>query len=218
MPNNVTNKIVFEAAQAEEVFKAICPDGKLDFETLIPSPLHVFRGNVGRSEEKDFPLNWYSWNRENWGTKWNCYATSCGIGDDGKAFIQFDTAWSVPYPVIVAFANRFQIPFEHRYFDEGHCFWGIETWGMSTYNDVLTRLSKRRDEPEDERTLCLELKGYWEEDEDEGASKDEDESHIKAEIVLTSDDEFPEALAKLDLFWKATIPEVKDETDKTDNP
>lgn len=172
MPNYVTNKLTFDAAQAEEVFGAICPNGNLDFELLVPSPPHIFRGNLGEHEERDFPLNWYSWNVQNWGTKWNCGDSSCGINNEGKAFIQFDTAWSVPYPVIAAFSNRFKIPFEHRYFDEGHCFWGIEIWDRDICGNQ-TRITKRRGIPEDERTLCLELKGYWYEDGDENESDSE---------------------------------------------
>lgn len=158
MPNHVTNKIVFSADRAAEVFAAVCPEGRFDFSILIPVPLHVFAGNLGSEEEKDFPVNWYAWNLENWGTKWGAYACSSGI-ENGAAFIKFDTAWSVPYPVISAFANKFKIPFKHLYFDEGHNFWGVETWG-EVRDQKITRAEKRRDNQDDFKTLCMELKGY----------------------------------------------------------
>jgi hypothetical protein len=45
MPNHVTNKVTFAVEHAEAVFSTCCPGGKLDFETLVPSPpsTQVFR-------------------------------------------------------------------------------------------------------------------------------------------------------------------------------
>ena len=74
--------------------------------------------------------------------------------------ITFDTAWSNPYPVLAAFCNRFQVPFEHRYFDEGSNFWGIEEWGTDKYHKSVQRLSKRYSKQEDYKSLAIELKGY----------------------------------------------------------
>lgn len=162
MPNHVTHKILFDASKADEVFAAVCPSGRFDFETLVPTPLHVYQGGLSREDEQDFPINWNSWNRENWGTKWNCYSQESGI-ENGRAFIKFDTAWSVPYPILAAFANKFNIPFEHRYYDEGQNFWGIETWGTDQYDTKDTpvhRITKRKDNPDDVKVPCLELKGY----------------------------------------------------------
>jgi Ferredoxin-like domain in Api92-like protein len=170
MPNHVTNKIVFSADKADEVFKSVCPNGKFDFEILVPSPPHLYQGGLSGEDEKDFPLNWLSWNRENWGTKWNCYDQSCGI-EDGKAFIKFDTAWSAPYPIMAAFCNKFNIPFEHRYFDEGENFWGIDTWGEKAYSPGhVERMNKAYNRPEDRQRLALELKGRSPdaEDDDDG--------------------------------------------------
>lgn len=72
--------------------------------------------------------------------------------------ITFDTAWSNPYPVLAAFCNRFQVPFEHRYFDEGSNFWGIDTWDASKYHKRVQRTTKRWKKAEDEKPLALELK------------------------------------------------------------
>ena len=64
----------------------------------------------------------------------------------------------MPYPVIVAFANKFKVPFEHRYFDEGGNFWGIEEWAIK--DKCLSRIKKRKSNKEDYKLLCIELKGY----------------------------------------------------------
>lgn len=160
MPNHVTNKIIFAADKADEVFSAVCPGGKFDFGTLVPSPPNLYHGDLSSIDETDFPLNWNSWNRENWGTKWNCYEQSCGI-ENGMAYIQFDTAWSAPYPIMAAFCNRFKIPFEHRYFDEGHNFWGIDVWARDSHDpDRIVRAHKYFNDEDDFDALCIELKEY----------------------------------------------------------
>ena len=160
MPNNVTNKLTFDPLHADTVFKICCPHNGMDFNTLIPQPLQVYQGNISSEDETDFTCNWKTWNLENWGTKWNAYDSICTsvYGDD--AAIIFNTAWSIPYPVIVAFANRFEIPFEHRYFDEGYNFWGIETW--TNESGVMRRSNKRYNKPEDKETLSKELKNQTE--------------------------------------------------------
>lgn len=162
MPNHVTHKIEWkdESGISDAIFDAVCPDGKFDFETLIPQPAHVYRGGISSVDEQDFHINWFSWNTENWGTKWNCYDQTCGV-KDGVGWIEFDTAWSIPYPIISAFCNKFQIPFTHSYFDEGYNFWGIEEWGKEQFGgEHICRISKRKNDPADKAPLCIMLKGY----------------------------------------------------------
>jgi hypothetical protein len=161
MYNHVTNKITFDASKADEVF-SFFTNGKFDFNILVPMPPHVYMGDLSAEDDVDFPINWMTWSRENWGTKWNCYDQTNGI-EDGKAFIKFDTAWSAPYPVIAAFANKFAIPFEHRYFDEGHNFWGVEKWGKRNCDhdsQIIARIERRKSKQDDMIALCVELKGY----------------------------------------------------------
>jgi hypothetical protein len=162
MPNHVTNKITFDQEHAIRVFGEVCYGDYFDFERLIPSPPQKYAGDLGRDDDEDFKCNWSTWNCANWGTKWNAYDCSMGV-NDGRAWIQFDTAWSVPYPVLAAFNNRFQIPFEHRYYDEGANFWGVETWGPREYpkdDPKIVRITKRKSDEADRHALCMELKGY----------------------------------------------------------
>lgn len=161
MPNHVTNKIIFQASELGRVLALIGDGTNFDFARLIPPPLYVYSGDLTSSakhdDAKDFEANWYDWNTANWGTKWNAYSFTSGTEGE-KAFVQFETAWSVPYPIIVAFANSLLIPFELRYFDEAPNFWGIEKWAVN--NGAGTRTFKRYSEEEDRRSLCIELKGY----------------------------------------------------------
>lgn len=170
MPNHVTNKIIFATEHAHAVFSRVIVDGRFDFESLVPPPPNMYRGSISLEDEKDFPVNCLSWQRQNWGTKWNAYDCKNQFSDaEGKAVITFDTAWAPPYPVMAAFANVFQVPFEHRYFDEGGRFWGIEIWDASRWNDRIHRKERRFSIEEDKKSLCIELKGY------DPDSRDEDE-------------------------------------------
>lgn len=155
MADFVTNKLVFALAHRERVKNAMYADGYFDFERLIPPPLHMYRGNVGVEEKDDFPVNWLSWSKKHWGTKWN--AGNCTEGaSETEAFIQFKSAWAPPFPVIVAFANLLRIRFEHRYaHDIADVLWGIETWDVE--DGVMSRVIKRRNLLEDKDTLYAEF-------------------------------------------------------------
>jgi hypothetical protein len=64
--------------------------------------------------EKFGATDWYSWQLENWGTKWN--ASDCIEFDD---CIEFNTAWSTPFNLLVALSKKYpEIYFNVRYSDE----------------------------------------------------------------------------------------------------
>ena len=63
--------------------------------------------------------DWYGWSTANWGTKWNAYSTNDTDVDE----VSFETAWSNPYPVIVALSVKYpEAVFHMRFADEdfGH--------------------------------------------------------------------------------------------------
>jgi hypothetical protein len=63
--------------------------------------------------------DWYGWSTDNWGTKWNAYSTNDTDTDE----VSFETAWSNPYPVIVALSAKYpEAVFRLRFADEdfGH--------------------------------------------------------------------------------------------------
>jgi hypothetical protein len=47
--------------------------------------------------------DWYGWSTANWGTKWNAYSTNDTDVDE----VTFETAWSNPYPVMVALSVKY---------------------------------------------------------------------------------------------------------------
>ena len=74
--------------------------------------------------------NWYDWNINNWGSKWDCY----DIGDEntenyekGLIHYYFSTAWSPISKVIAELARQYpKLDFEYNYYEGGSDFWGKE--------------------------------------------------------------------------------------------
>jgi len=69
-------------------------------------------------KETDY-CNWYDWACDNWGTKWNSADTSATLDGNAINYI-FDTAWSVPYPVISKIASLEGVEMvQERFIEEG---------------------------------------------------------------------------------------------------
>jgi hypothetical protein len=123
MPNHVINEIIFRQVDHDtqtNIVGGACNAGRVDFGILVPSPLNLWMGSVGSEHEKKFKRTSLDWNRENWGTKWNAYGDDPHIerGRDTLT-LRFQTAWSPPYPWLAALLNKFGLPFEHNWLDEG---------------------------------------------------------------------------------------------------
>lgn len=85
----------------------------IDFGLIIPQPENIERGGCTGKHEPGV-VCWYTWNIENWGTKWGAYDAE--IGDET---LKFDTAWSHPLPIIRALAKKFpDATLKVRYADE----------------------------------------------------------------------------------------------------
>jgi hypothetical protein len=113
MPNHVTNTLEIYVWHDDhddlitglrELITGDDPDRPyIDFEAIIPPPDHpAYRKEGLTIEDKQAEpvYNWYSWNVNNWGTKWNAYSQELLEQDNYTLKIQFDTAWSPPEPVI----------------------------------------------------------------------------------------------------------------------
>lgn len=59
------------------------------------------------AEEETGHRSWYSWCIANWGTKWDACSPHILENRDRKFVVSFDTAWSVPEPVLSAMVDRF---------------------------------------------------------------------------------------------------------------
>ena len=101
MPNWCENRVMISADKEEDMkefkdkaFKKL-EDGAevFQFKNLIPMP----------EKEKE---NWYEWNNNNWGTKWDVEAMT---HDEDATWIkiEFDTAWAPPEPIYLYMYKNF---------------------------------------------------------------------------------------------------------------
>lgn len=113
---------------------------------------HRQNANSERGLREHGVSNWYDFAVKNWGTKWNAYDI---VVNAEEPSITFDTAWSPPTPIIEKLSECFpSIKIIHKYFDEGHGFWGTATYEKGTIIDENPSIESER------RDLCIELKGY----------------------------------------------------------
>lgn len=97
-----------EISQARDYFP--------DFDKIKPHPrCDEYNGIPTQAAVSDHPNNWYNWNRENWGTKWNSYSNEV---EKFGTYI-FQTAWSgVPSLMLEISAQNLGIGFEYTYVGE----------------------------------------------------------------------------------------------------
>ncbi|MCR5456632.1 MAG: hypothetical protein K6F14_00985 [Clostridiales bacterium] len=101
--------------------------------------------------------NWYDWSCDNWGTKWNACGYSEGVDYADNEYLEFDTAWSAPVPVIAKLSEMFpKIEFLHKWADEDFG----QNVGVLTYSD-----GEISDYTPSSHKECLELASeVWEYD------------------------------------------------------
>ena len=99
MPNWIESFVIIVARK--EILDEI-EEKKLSFNYFVPRP---------ESEEE----NWYNWNNENWGTKWDIVVDGEHSEDlifdrqgDDRLSIIFRTAWNTPYKFFKKFIDRYE--------------------------------------------------------------------------------------------------------------
>ena len=103
MPNHVKTRIYAPKEVLEDILKNYTSkydswEEYVDFNKIIPTPKYIFQGDLSMEDEKKYgPENcWYQWNIKNWWTKWNSYE----LYYEDDCFIEFQTAWDTPLPII----------------------------------------------------------------------------------------------------------------------
>ena len=131
MPNYVKNflRITGKKEVVKCLLEAVAKgDNKFSFNKIVPMPDFVFKGALSSEDRKNNPnRNWYDWCCYFWGCKWNTnpddvYVEINENDSDATslAFIEFETPWNRPQPVITALAFMFpELDFVHKYADEG---------------------------------------------------------------------------------------------------
>lgn len=123
-----------QAAQTDPEFQLSDPQvdyyrSKLNFLThrasfvkLVPPPDNLEEGGCTGIHPEGVEC-WYTWKINNWGTKWDAYASQYigpeETGIEGWGILQFQTAWSFPTPVLDALISKFpESHFHVEYADE----------------------------------------------------------------------------------------------------
>jgi Api92-like protein with ferredoxin domain len=69
-------------------------------------------------------LSWYEWKSQHWGTKWGAYQYKRRSREPGKLVFVFQTAWSVPAPILEKLAEMHHtLWFDTESVDEGGPHW-----------------------------------------------------------------------------------------------
>lgn len=79
--------------------------------------------------------NWYEWQINNWGTKWDARVTS--YQESGEwVNVNFETAWSPPVEFLRWFATQYpDVEFDNEYDEEGMFFEGKTTNDSDGFRD-----------------------------------------------------------------------------------
>lgn len=94
------------AVKHQEVKAAKMLTAKIaDFNMVIPQPANIETGDCSMEHAPGI-ICWRGWSISNWGTKWNAYDTKTEDHGDGTVTLQFDTAWSHPFPVLEALSVK----------------------------------------------------------------------------------------------------------------
>lgn len=126
----------------------------LDFEKVIPVPddyisegcSHQHSSIFFPDEPEPFPHCWYIWNTTHWGTKWNSYDNEITGAEGDQVRIQFNTAWSHPYPIVEAISEAHpDLPIEVKYADEDL---GSNCGGYVILNGVIVEQTTFKDHDE----------------------------------------------------------------------
>lgn len=104
--------------------------------------------------------NWYSWNVENWGTKWDVTPIIWGENDDSFSF-SFDSAWGPPEAFFRHLADKYGIEYDLKYYESGAGFAGKSSYVNGKHyqtsaegKDYPLFVIEEFDEPIEKCNLC----------------------------------------------------------------
>lgn len=149
MPNWCNNGITIRHSDPAMIDRVIKGKDGLLME-FLPTPqalLDTTAGSFGDSEkqaalerqqEENLRVygykDWYDWNCNNWGTKWDFNLENIDRPDPNTVTAAFDTAWAPPIEAYVKLcAMGFEI--EAMYYEPGMCFVGKFEGNEEDYTD-----------------------------------------------------------------------------------
>ena len=175
MPNWCSNKIRIAGPDAAiNEFLEWVDAGKGLLNKILPTPVELTEVQSpfnGTKEQSDALIakygadNWYDWNINNWGTKWDVDAD---VQHDGnEVSLIFDSAWSPPQRAIALLAEKFDnLEIHHAYIEEGNCFAGYDDYQNG---QLIGEMSTDDTESEEWNEIAVDEFGFepWPDDEDE---------------------------------------------------
>ena len=125
MPNWCANslQIVADEKIIEKIAKKLDETGgKEFFDIWVP--------NAGDRED------WYSYNCDTYGCKWNCDAHTWDVDGEGTNItINFDSPWSPPVALYDTMSNELNVNLLAYYYEPGMCFAGKFEDGVDDFYD-----------------------------------------------------------------------------------
>jgi hypothetical protein len=108
--------------------------------------------------------DWYSWNVENWGTKWDIGSVYVNDVEDDSISFNFSSAWAPPVNAFETWArSQDNVTFQLDYFEPGVGFVGTATYDGEYFDDDCL---DHNSDHELYKTKVREEWG-WEDDEEE---------------------------------------------------
>lgn len=153
MPNWVDNSVSIHGTK-EEIAKIkaqlsqpikVGGEGELvetefSFLNIIAPPkdkLHIYYGEASAStlaSEEKSTYNWYNWNIENWGTKWDVGADLSDFGEtDTSLHYVFQTAWAPPIPALQKLSEQHPSAEISLWWEEEQGFGGEEEFSSGSH-------------------------------------------------------------------------------------
>ena len=181
MPNWCGNNAEFNNDDVAEVAKL---EAHLKFLDEKKSDNNIEAGLFGyfvpRPPEFDEGESWYSWNIENWGTKWEASIYSWEKLNDNSIRINFDTAWAPPTAFYEFLARETEWYVTATYYEPGMSFVGSNIAGDDEYYQIED-IDSLDDIPEDllEEYNIREQMEEWEEENEDFDEEEELEELIK---------------------------------------
>lgn len=155
MPNWCDNMatITGPASVIKEIKEILESDDPELLNYMVPQP-----NFAGESD-------WYSWNVENWGTKWDIASPTINDDDrDDSISFGFSSAWGPPVQAFENWARgQDNVTFQLDYFEPGIGFVGTATYDGEYFDDDSL---DHNSDPELYKTKVREEWG-WEDDEEE---------------------------------------------------
>jgi hypothetical protein len=146
-----------------------------------PDEQAALTAQVEANLEKHGYANWYDWQTDNWGTKWDISGSDNGdaaVSDDGKSVqFSFDSAWSPPITFYHKMVGELGFGVDAFYYEPGMSFCGRFADGVDDYYEI-TGNSTWVDEniPEEINTAFGIASSMcdWEDEDEEGVMQDEE--------------------------------------------